>query len=75
MHQVVNAGEQQPLAAAQPPDQGVHEGAGIRLMTGDGPRGPLDDALYQGSICRTANSTFAGRSASRRMYQRYHAAP
>ena len=28
-----------------------------------------------GSSCRSANRTFAGRSASRRMYQRYHAGP
>ena len=30
---------------------------------------------YQGSSWRIANTTFAGRSASRRMYQRYHASP
>ena len=35
MHQVVHTGEEQPVAAAQPPDQRVIERAGLGLVSGE----------------------------------------
>ena len=45
MHEVVDTGEQQPLAAAQRSDERVVERARVRLVTRDRPGRPLHDAL------------------------------
>ena len=52
VHQVVDAGEDQPLAAAQPPDERMVQRARIDLVPGDGPRRPLDDPLALGDLAQ-----------------------
>jgi len=48
MHQVVDAGEEQPLAAPQPPNKRVHKRTGLLLVTGDLASSPLDNPLRRG---------------------------
>ena len=52
VHQVVHAGEQQPLPAAQPTHLRVVQRAGLGLVAGDGPRGALHDTLALGDLAQ-----------------------
>src|SRR5205814_85614 len=45
VHEVVDAGEEQPLPASQPADDRMVQRAGIELMAVDRAGDPLDDAL------------------------------
>ena len=46
----MDAGEEQPLPAAQPADQRMLQRAGVLLVAGDGSGGPLDESLALGDL-------------------------
>ena len=73
VHQVVDAGEDQPLPAAQLADQRMVQRARIRLVPGHGPGRPFHDPLALGDLAqerrrgrRRPGPGRRGRSAARR---------
>ncbi len=62
MHQVMDAGEQQPLAAAQPADERVLQRARLGLVTGHRPGGTLDEPLALGDLAGERRPVGVGRA-------------